>query len=175
MPKVEVRESSIGGLGVFTTQALRPGELIREFELGREVTREKPLRLENGELPEHCPLIDGRFFLVGAPDRYFNHSCDPNVYKRFAGGRIEVVARRSIAAGDELTLDYLINNSGGDCWPCHCGAVRCRGETARSFFHLPLEIQLEYLPLLAPWFVKRHSRELEDLDQLSNSSLESRS
>ena len=126
MPEVEVRESSIGGLGVFTTQALRPGELIREFELGREVTREKPLRPEN-------------------------------------------------EAGDELTLDYLINNSGGDSWPCHCGAVRCRGETARSFFHLPLEIQLEYLPLLAPWFVKRHSRELEDLNRLSNSSLKSRS
>jgi hypothetical protein len=163
MAEVVVRESPIGGLGLFTEANLVEGEVVREFVLGREVTRDEPLRPELGELPEHCPLIDGRFYLVGPPERHLNHSCDPNCYLRFGPERIEVVARRGIAADGELTLDYLINNAGGDSWPCHCGAARCRGKTGRSFFTLPPEIQREYRPLLAAWFVQRYQRELSDL------------
>jgi SET domain-containing protein len=163
MPEIAVRESHIGGLGVFTMEHLRAGQVVREFKLEREITPESPLRPDQGERPEHCPLIDGRFYLVGVPDRYFNHSCDPNVYLRFEANRIDVVSRREIEAGCELTLDYLINNPGGDRWPCHCGAPRCRGETAHSFFTLPEELQREYLPLLAPWFLRRYSQQLEHL------------
>ena len=160
--EVEVRESKIGGLGVFTLEPLAAGQAVREFGIEREVTADTPLRPELGELPEHCPLIDRRFFLVGVPDRYYNHSCDPNVYLRF-GEQIDVVARREIVAGSELTLDYLINNEGGYSWPCHCGATRCRGSTERSFFALPELFQREYLPLLAPWFLRRYSERLEHL------------
>ena len=161
MPEVSVRRSAIGELGVFAVEALRAAQPVRDFELEREVTPESPLR--PGERAEHCTLIDGRFYLVGIPDRYYNHSCDPNVYLRFEEGRIRVVARRGIDAGSELTLDYLINNPGGDSWPCRCGAARCRGETGRSFFDLPTEIQREYLPLLAPWFRERYGDRLEHL------------
>jgi SET domain-containing protein len=163
MPEIEVRESQIGGFGVFALEGLCAGDVVRKFDLEREVTPESPLRPERGERPEHCPLIDGRFYLVGSPDRYFNHSCDPNVYLRFGANRIDVVARREISAGCELTLDYLINNAGGDSWPCHCGATRCRGKTGISFFTLPREVQREYHPLLAPWFVERYSQELDHL------------
>ncbi len=128
MPEVAVRESQIGGLGVFTLQRLQAGLVVREFKLEREVTPESPLRPERGERPEHCPLIGGRFFLVGSPDRYLNHSCDPNVYLRLGASRIDIIALRDIDAGSELCLDYLINNPGGDSWRCHCGAGRCRGE-----------------------------------------------
>ena len=165
MAQVAIRESPIGGLGLFTREGLAEGEVVREFVLGREVTRNEPLRPELGELPEHCPLIDGRFYLVGPPERHLNHSCDPNCYLRFEADRIEVVPRRSIAAGDELTIDYLINNSGGESWPCQCGAARCRGETSHSFFTLPEGIQREYLPLLAPWFRKSHALELAHLTE----------
>jgi SET domain-containing protein len=163
MPEVAVRESQIGGLGVFTVGHLRAGEVVRERKLERQVTPESPLRPKQGERPEHCTLIDGSSFLVAGPDRYFNHSCDPNVYLRFGSDRIEVVARRDVEAGCELTLDYLINNPGGDSWSCHCGAQRCRGETANRFFSLPTELQREYFPLLASWFVERYSQELEHL------------
>ena len=97
------------------------------------------------------------------PDRYYNHSCDPNAYLRFVGSRTEVVARRNIAAQTEVTIDYLINNSGGNSWPCHCLASRCRGETGESFFTLPNAIQREYAPLLAPWFVRNHHAEIAAL------------
>ena len=163
MGEVTVRSSEIGEPGVFTVERVRSGQVVREFKLEREITPDSPLRPDRDERPEYSPLIDGRFYLVGIPDRYFNHSCDPNVYLRFGANRIDVVARRTIAAGAELTLDYLINNPGGNSWRCHCGAARCRGETGHSFFTLPEEFQREYLSLLAPWFVKRYARRLKHL------------
>jgi hypothetical protein len=53
-----------------------------------------------------------------------NHSCDANT--GFFG--LDVVARRSIALGEELTLDYaeLINDT-AEGFACRCGAANCRG------------------------------------------------
>ena len=158
---VEVRESAIEGLGVFALRAFAEDERIRTFALVREITEDAPLR--PGERREHCTYPDDRVFLVGPPDRHFNHSCDPNAYKRFVGDAIHVHARRPIETGAEITLDYLINTSHGDRWPCHCGAARCRGFAAAGFFELPLDVQREYLPLLAPWFVAKHAERVEAL------------
>jgi SET domain-containing protein len=163
MPEVAVRDSLTGGLGVFTLEALVAGQFVREFKLEREITADSPLRPEQGELPEYCPLINGRFCLVASPDRYLNHSCHPNVYLRFGPHSIDVVALRDVEEDSELTIDYLINNPGGDSWPCRCGAARCRGETGKSFFTLPESFQREYLRLLAPWFRERYQRELKHL------------
>ena len=161
MPEITVRQSHLGGLGVFTVESLRAHQVVCEFRIGREVTEEEPLRPELGERPEHCPLIDDHWYLIPPPECYLNHSCDPNVFLRFGNERIDIVARRETSANSELTIDYLINNQGGDSWPCWCGAARCRGMTGESFFTLPPSFQREYLPLLAPWFRKRYAAELE--------------
>ena len=50
--------------------------------------------------------------------------------------------------------------TGGSSWPCHCGAARCRGTVGGDLFSLPPAIQREYRPLLADWFVRRHSERL---------------
>lgn len=163
MPRVAARPSRVAELGLFALEPLHAGEVACEFRLLREVTKEAPLRPEYDERPEHCPLIDGRFYLVESPERYLNHSCDPNSYLRFGPSRIDVVARRDVASDSELTIDYLINNAGGDTWRCRCGAARCRGETGHSFFTLPVEIQREYTPLLAPWFLERYAEKLKHL------------
>ncbi len=160
MAEVEVREAPSGGRGVFACESVEAGEVVRPFEIEREVTAEAPLRPDRDERPEHCPMIDGRLFLVAVPDRYYNHSCDPNAWLRYGAAGAEVVARRRIAAGEEITFDYLINNAGGDSWPCRCGSSRCRGETGTSFFELPEPFRREYRPLLADWFVERHRERL---------------
>jgi hypothetical protein len=100
MAEVAVRESRIGGLGLFTCEALAEDQTVRDFMLVREVTPAHPLRPERGEPPEHCPLFDGRLHRVGPPDRHLNHSGDPNCYLRFEAGRIEIVTRRPIPADD---------------------------------------------------------------------------
>lgn len=114
-----------------------------------------------GESTEHCSYPDGKVVLWGYPDRHVNHSCDPNAYQEEKGDGsavVHIMARRAIRAGDEITLDYNVNR------PEVCpGADRCRGETIGDFFLLPGEHQLEYLPMLADWFVAKHRERVEAL------------
>jgi uncharacterized protein len=54
-----------------------------------------------------------------------NHSCDSNLWMLDAR---TVGARRDIAAGEELTLDYALISVAPE-WrmECHCGSPLCRG------------------------------------------------
>lgn len=160
---VKVKPSSIEGLGLFAVKPVRSGERIRDVNVVREITPNAPLREDIGERWDHCDYPDGRTVLLGFPDRHVNHCCDPNAFVEYAEALCWLVARREIAAGEEITCDYAINITGGTSWPCHCGAARCRGQTLGDYFLLPLEIQREYRPLLAEWFVRRHHDRLAGL------------
>lgn len=164
MIEVEVKPSPIAGLGVFAMRPVRAGRRIRPVNTVREITDEAPLRADAGERIEHCGYPDGKVVLWGPPDRHVNHCCDPNAYELYEGSAIYIVARRDIASGEEITFDYNLNTSGGNSWPCSCGAVRCRGESVGEFFALPKEQQREYRPLLADWFVRRYRQQVEALD-----------
>lgn len=159
-PDVEVKSSGIEGYGIFARRPIRAGERIREISVVREVTPDTPLRADLGERADHCDYPDGKVVLLGFPDRYVNHSCDPNAWMRYFGTRCCFVARRDIHTGEEITCDYSINLTGGSAWPCHCGAPRCRRTVVGDFFALPPVIQREYRPLLADWFVRRHAQRL---------------
>jgi len=160
---VAVRSSPIEGLGMFALRPFSPGERIRRINVVREVTSEAPLREDLGERADHCDYPDGKVVLLGFPDRHVNHSCNPNAYVLYKEDGCYLVARRDIRAGEEVTCDYNINISGGTAWPCHCGAARCRGTTVGDFFLLPPDIQREYRPLLADWFVRRNAERLANL------------
>jgi hypothetical protein len=161
---IDVRFSRIEGLGLFALRSFFAGQRIRQLNVIREVTPELPIREELGERADHCDYPDGRVVLLGFPDRHINHSCDPNAYLVYEQNYCHLVARRTIFAGDEITCDYNINITGGTAWPCHCGAPRCRGRTVGDFFRLPAEIQHEYRPLLADWFVRRYCARLTVFD-----------
>jgi SET domain-containing protein len=157
---VEVRQSAIEGLGLFACQAFDVGEQIHRINSVREITAQAPLREDLGERFDHCDYPDGKVVLIGFPSRHLNHSCDPNAYLHYEVDACYVLARRPIAAGEEITIDYNVNISGGTAWPCHCGARRCLGTVAGDFFLLPSEMQSEYRPLLAEWFIRRHAHRL---------------
>lgn len=161
--QVEVKASTIEGLGLFALRPFASGQKIRRINVVREITAEAPLREDLGERSDHCDYPDGKVVLIGFPDRHINHSCDPNTYIDYDEDVCYIVARRQIVAGEELTCDYNINITRGTAWPCHCGASRCRGTTTGDFFLLPVEIQREYSPLLAKWFVRCHTDRLAQL------------
>ena len=163
MQDLEVKPSLVEGLGIFATRAFRAGERITRVNVVREVNSEARIREDLWERSDFCAYPDGRVVLIAFPERHVNHSCDPNAYEQFEGKSSSLVARRSIAAGEEITIDYNINISGGTAWRCHCGAFRCTGEVVGDFFRLPVERQREYKPLLAEWFVSRHRHRLEAL------------
>ena len=163
MEGVEVRPSPIEGLGLFAVHPFRAGTRIRKVNVVREITAEHPLRPDLGERADHCDYPDGRVVLIGPPDRHLNHSCDPNAYILYDGDACFIVARRDISVGQEITCDYSLNVTGGDSWPCHCGAGRCRGIVTGDFFELPEVLRGEYRPFLADWFTRRHGERLERL------------
>jgi SET domain-containing protein len=165
MVDVHVGRSGIEGLGMFAAGSCHAGERIRRVNVVREITTEAPLRTDLGERADRCDYPDGRVVLLGPPDCYVNHSCDPNAYVEYEGDRCYIVARRDVASGDEITCDYNINVTGGDAWECHCGATRCRHRTTGDFLRLPEAIQREYRPLLADWFVRSHGDRLRDLEK----------
>ena len=159
---VIVRPSPIQGLGVFAARDFRAGEVIFDTSELRLVTDEHPLG--EGEEERHCDwLADGRQVLLPEPARYINHSCDPNVFVRTIDGIRHVLALRDIRTGEEITYDYCVNGYGDVVWHCNCGADRCRGTIHSDFFHLPLDLQWQYLPLLDEWFRKERSEDIEKL------------
>lgn len=157
---VVVKASAIEGLGLFASVPIAEGERIHRINVVREVTADAPLREDLGERFDHCDYPDGKVVLIGFPSRHLNHSCDPNAYLRYDAEACHLVARRAIAADEELTCDYNVNISGGTAWPCRCGAPRCLGTVVGDFFLLPVERQREYRALLAEWFVRRHASRL---------------
>ena len=101
--------------------------------------------------------------LMQVPERHINSCCDPNSFIKTIGGVRQVIARRPVRSGDEITYDYIINCHGGEVWDCRCKSGQCRGSIVSSFFELPVRLQRDYLPLLEEWFVREHEVEVARL------------
>jgi uncharacterized protein len=173
MADVFVAESKIHGLGVFAARRFTAGETVLLMDDSRIVDPEHPLRLELGEYECHCDYVEGgKVILQASPERHINSSCDPNAYAKRDGGLSQVIARRPIKAGEEITYDYLLDCHGGDTWQCNCGSPRCRGTIVSSFFELALGLQLEYLPYLNEWFIREHRDKVEALRRLAEGALQ---
>lgn len=159
---VVVHESSIEGSGVFATRSFRKNEAVLAIDDSRVVNDDAPL--QPGEDARHCDYLEGgRVVLMQPPERYINHSCDPNTYVKTVNGKRLVIARRDIVPGEEITYDYSINGGGDTIWLCSCDAGRCRRQIHSDFFHLPIEFQREYLPLLDDWFRKERAKDIAQL------------
>jgi hypothetical protein len=113
---VTVRYVEGKGNCLFAVDKIATGGIIGYFE-GPEITTNTMYSLHLGG-----KIIGGAGLLKHAA-----HSCDPNAY--FKDQRPWLYARKDIAAGDEVTFDYL------DTEPvishpffCKCGSPNCRGK-----------------------------------------------
>jgi hypothetical protein len=97
------------------------------------------------------------------PEKYINHSCNPNSYTKTIKGVRKVFAMENIKKGEEITYDYSINGYNDGTFQCNCGSENCRKRYQGNFFKLPKKIQLKYLTYLDGWFVKEHKREVDKL------------
>lgn len=161
LKNVFVADSVKQGKGVFAKRNFKKGELILQIDDSHVVTDESALTSEQHEFD--LDYLASKIIVMQAPEKYINHSCDPNSYVKTRNGIREVLAMRDIATGEEITYDYSINGENEGSFPCRCGNVNCRGMYQGDFFKLPLERQKEYLPYLDDWFIKKHRDQVEEL------------
>lgn len=161
-PKVCVSSAHDKGRGLFVKEKILKGEIIERTEEGIQILTKneianmpdaklwKSLCYEIGGDKEVCPLD------INNPPLSFliNHSCDPNV-----GDGQDVVAMRDIEAGEELTYDYAMTDSGNYDMECKCGSKNCRKRIRGGDWTIP-EIQERY----KGYFQKNIQDKIDDLN-----------
>ena len=139
---VEVRSSPVHGAGAFALLALPRGALIGFYE-GRRYPPDVLVEADSTtEITYLFGLSDGTTIdgmEGGNATRHLNHSCAPNCEASEhcrADGSLElrIVAKRAIAAGAELFIDYalVLDDADDGLYACLCGARRCRGTRAAA-------------------------------------------
>lgn len=121
--KLRVRKAATGR-GLFTEEAIPKGACIIEYT-GRPATLEEMARDEGKYLfwTGKTTMINGN--IPSNTARFINHSCMPNCEADGPPGRIFIVARRAIKAGEELTYDYGKEYFEKHLKPRGCKCARC--------------------------------------------------
>ena len=132
-PGLSIRKSPINGRGCFATKPFTHRKKIAEYT-GERISDLEAQKRARGRRHLRICDIDGRFSLDGARGgngtHYINHSCDPNAFMQTLYGHVLFFARRDIASGEEITIDYE-ETLLPDSRRCQCGAKNCRGTINR--------------------------------------------
>lgn len=124
--------SKIHGDGIFATAPIARGEKLMEF--GGETITTEQIATDNYRQQSVWPVATETHIALPVSDpepsldENLNHSCDANTW---LSDEVTVIARRDIAAGEEITLDQGTWNFDEpeytwDYETCGCGALNCR-------------------------------------------------
>jgi hypothetical protein len=148
-PGLVVGPSAIEGSGLFAGSDLEAGRILIRLG-GRLVDTDELARLiAASDADPRLPYVDSvsvsaEVHLVlppGSVAHFGNHSCDPTMWHV---GPYSISARRDVASGEELTIDYGTNSAApGFSMACRCGEALCRGVVTSEDWRLP-ELQARY-------------------------------
>src|SRR5581483_5721554 len=124
-----IRNSKIHGSGCYTTAPIKKGTFIVEYTGPRLTKKQADAIYATARRTYLFGLDDGKHVIDGdGLAAFINHCCDPNCEPDEIKGRVGIIAKRDIAAGEELSYDYnLYDGDLEDKSICHCGAAKCRG------------------------------------------------
>ncbi|MDQ6662289.1 MAG: SET domain-containing protein-lysine N-methyltransferase [Chloroflexota bacterium] len=156
-PRAEIRPSFIQGNGMFASQPIHEGEIV--VIIGGTVMTEEEFRVyiltvsrfNAVQIGEDNHLVDTPTASGG-----MNHSCDANLWMR---DEVIVIARREIAANEELTQDYALYTTNPE-WtlkPCYCRAPVCRKVVAGTDWQRT-DVQEHYRDHFSPFINERIRR-----------------
>lgn len=131
--------SKIHGGGLYAAQPIPKGTRVIEY-VGERITKAEAERREERRLARRAAGRDGCVYVFELNYRHdldgdvrwntarlANHSCDGNCETIIIRGRIWLVARRDIPAGEEITYDYCFAFKEWRRHPCRCGSPQCVG------------------------------------------------
>lgn len=124
MSKITVKTHQNPAIGeaVFAVAEIDAGERVIQSQAEAVISERNKYSLE----------INGQHVLISKPGVLVNHSCDPNcVIQANPHGAFDFIAQRPIEAGEEITFDYLSNETEiMGFQSCECGAHNCRQNLA---------------------------------------------
>ncbi|MDQ3247688.1 MAG: SET domain-containing protein-lysine N-methyltransferase, partial [Chloroflexota bacterium] len=125
----------VSGFGLYATSDIAAGEMIVQYEeqahflVSKTHVHQHWNATQKGWFAQYAWPLTEEVWATWSPDpndwKPINHGCDPNVWLE----GLDMVARRPIACGEQLTIDYATFCSDlMQPFVCHCGAPDCRGE-----------------------------------------------
>ena len=158
-PKVEMKNSSIDGVGIFC----KSGESFKQNEVviikgGYELHRSQMAAAK--VIDSYLPIGDDLFLAAKTEEEeecvkvFINHSCNPNV------GMLNertFVAMRPIKSGEELTIDYAFVDNEDYSFTCKCGSPNCRGKITGYDWKIE-ELQKKYYKYFSPYLQSKMKR-----------------
>lgn len=119
--EVVIKESLIDGKGVFASRNFKQGEVILHWDTTQIIDKGELKKLDEEE-NKYITLVNGRYTKMQEPEKFVNHSCDPNTsIKDFCD-----VALRDISEGEEVTSDYTDSLPSNTVIQCSCGSENCK-------------------------------------------------
>lgn len=158
--RIEVRTSPMQGQGLFAAAPLKAGEVVMIW--GGQLFTEAEIAAGKAARGSYSVIAAGLYLGTAVeegkhPDDFMNHACDPNVWLDDA---VTLVARRDMAAGEELTANYALweaDESWVARWTCQCGSPLCRRVITGQDWRLP-ELQVGYGQHFSPFINERIRR-----------------
>ncbi|THH39715.1 SET domain-containing protein-lysine N-methyltransferase [Neolewinella litorea] len=116
LPFLYIRQSPLGGRGVFTSEAITGGTVV-ELAPVVVVSPEDRKIIHGTGLHDYYFVWDGDGAAIALGyGSLYNHSTTPNLdfEMDYDFEQVRFTARRDIAPGEELLIDYVIG--GGELW-----------------------------------------------------------
>jgi GNAT superfamily N-acetyltransferase len=158
-PRVRAGASTSEGSGLYAAAPIRAGETVFVWGGGSTISDAELRAIAASGRRYSSAAIDENthiFWSAEDPDAGgppgANHSCDSNLWML---DERTFCARRDIAAGEELTLDYALFTVAPE-WRmhCHCRSTLCRGVVTGNDWLLPV-LQERYAGHFSPFINAR--------------------
>ena len=119
--RVDVLKNDDGYSRAVAAVGIAEGEVLAPFGARETLATPNYLTVQTGP--------DTHILLAPEHLQYINHSCDPNVF--FDTARMEIIALRAIAPGEEIQFFYPSTEWTMDrAFDCLCGSSECLGRIA---------------------------------------------
>ncbi len=119
MADIVIKKSKISGRGVFAGKNFKKGDIVISWS--PKILKKSELKKLSENDKHFIEKVGHKYYLMQPPERYVNHSCDPNTKPLNDCD----VAIRNIKKGEEITTNYstqTINNG----FECKCESKNCQ-------------------------------------------------
>ena len=147
----ELKDADDRGAGVVCKQSFKVGQVVMRGAIDEILSVNTVHTSQVGE---------NAFVVPVGLMAFVNHCCNPNCGIQVNDtGAHDYVAMQDIAAGEEITFDYAMQNYCVDHFPsqCMCGDKNCRGAIG-GWQDLPQNKRDQYQGFIAPYLFEIDSK-----------------